>query len=312
MSLNLRDVVEHLYRYLRKEQRALPLMDPDLDDPLPEALAAINATLQKLAVRSPKFAAQRPMAALFHAPKAVAVTGLSREGYAATCAAWPAWAAGCEVQVPGDARPNRILSITGQAAVLQFPYLGDATGGEATVLADCVTLGAEVISLLPPVRVRGGGVLRPAGGRRGLMLSAGAAYDRSDFGRPRRAGSGEDAGGVYHADSVLLPGAALPRVQLRLAAPVNAETVVEFEARCSLGWVSAEDVLGETPGPVPVPAEHVESLFLPLVLQRFFGASVMRNTDAPPLVAAQAQEAELMLQEMRPQTERTLRFYPTL
>lgn len=307
--MTVRDVVEHLYRYLRKEQRELPLTDPDLDDPLPEALVAINATLQRLAVRAPKFAVQRPMSALFHAPVSVAVTGLVREGYAVTSVAWPAWAAGCLVMLPGDAQTNRILSVEGQVARLQFPHLAEGGGGQAKILADCVTLGAEVMTVLPPVRLRGGEELRPVNGRRALARRAGQ-LERGDFGRLCRVREGADGGMVYHVDSVMLAGAALPRVQLRLDAPVGADLVVEFEARCSLGWVTPNMVFNNTP--VPVPAEHVESLFLPLVLQRFFSASVMRNADAPPLVAVQAQEAELMLQAMRPQVEKTFRLYPGL
>lgn len=307
--MTVRDVVDHLYRYLRREQRELPLTDPDLDDPLPEALVAINATLQKLAVKAPKFAVQRPMSALFHAPATVAVSGLTREAMTVSSEAWPAWAVGCQVMLPGDAKVNRVLDVVNQKAVLQFPYLGDLTGGEAQVLADCVTLGSEVITVLPPVRLRGGAVLRPANGRRDLSQGSGG-WGRGDFGRLRRGRTVDACGGRYSVDSVMLAGASLPQVQLRLETPVTQEVVVEFDARCSLGWVTPNHVFNHAP--LPVPAESVEALFLPLVLQRFFSASVMRNSDAPPLVERQAQEAEMLLQEMRPQTEKTFRLYPGL
>lgn len=307
MAMNVRDVVEHLYRYLRKEQRQLPLTDPDLDDPLPEALAAVNAVLQRLAVRAPKFAVQRPMAALFHGPATVTVSGLVREGRTVSCVAWPAWAAGCQVMLPGDALPNRILEVTGQVATLLYPHLAESTGGQAKVMADGVVLGPEVIAVLPPVRLRGGAELRPVNGKRALRAQGGGVV-RDDFGRLRRGPA--EVGGTYHVESVMLPGMSLPRFQLRLGTAVTAETVVEYDARCSLGWVTANHVFNDAP--VPVPAEHVESLFLPLVLQRFFSASVMRNADVPPLVAVQAQEAELLLEAMRPQTEKTFRLYPGL
>lgn len=307
MAMNARDVVEHLFRYLRREQRELPMMNPDLDDPLPEALVAMNATLQRLAVRAPKFAVQRPMAVLFHAPVTVAVTGLVREGYDVRCEGWPEWAAGCPVRLPGDGQVNRILEINGEVGRLVFPYLGEAATGEAVVSADCVTLGPEVMTVLPPVRLRGGPELRPVNGRRGLT-EGGRGWERGDFGRMRRVREKEGAGMVYAADSVMVPGAGLPRVQLRLAQAVAGEMVVEFDARCSLGWLTPADVYNGAP--IPVPGEHVESLFLPLALQRFFGASVMRNTDAPPLVAAQAEEAEALLLGMRPQAEKRMRLYP--
>ncbi|TDU62479.1 hypothetical protein EI77_04703 [Prosthecobacter fusiformis] len=305
--MNARDVVEHLFRYLRREQRELPMMNPDLDDPLPEALVAMNATLQSLAVRAPKFAAQRPMGALFHAPLNVAVTGLVREGMEVLCEGWPEWAVGCELMIPGDERPNRLLEIEGTVGRLVFPYLGDAAGGNARLAADCVTLGAEVITVLPPVRLRGGRVLRPVNGRRGLMAGG---VERGDYGRMRRVREGPGDEMVYSADSVMSAGAGLPRVQLRLGRAVEAELMVEFDARCSLGWLTADDVYGCAP--LPVPAEHVESIFLPLVMQRFLSASVMRNAEVPGLVAAQAQEAEVLLRGMRPQAEKMFRFYPGL
>ena len=308
MSMTVREVVEHLYRYLRKEQRELPMTDPDLDDPLPEALVAINATLQRLAVRSPKFAVQHPQAALFHAPATVAVTGLTREGTVATCAAWPEWAAGCVVVLPGDAQPNRILSVAGQVATLQFPHLSDESSGQATIRADSVSLGAEVISVLPPVRLRGGAALQPANGKRELARCGVA--ERGDFGRLRRVNACADGRRFYYVDSVMLAGMPGPQLRLRLAEPVTADVVVEFDARCSLGWMTPNHVYDDSP--VPVPAEYVESLFLPLALLRFFGSSVMRNTDAPPFVTTQAQEAEELLQAMRPQTEKHFRLYPGL
>lgn len=307
MSMTVRDVVEQLYRYLRKEQRALPLMDPDLDDPLPEALAAMNATLQKLAVRAPKFATQRPMSVLFHAPMTVNVSGLVRGETKALSAAWPLWSTGCQVLLPGETVPNRVLSLKGQEATLLHPYLGSAATGAVKVMCDCAVLPQEVITVLPPVRWRGGAELLPVNGRRELAR-AGNAGLRGDFGRVIR--GGERIAEAYHVDSVIAPSGGAPQVQMRLATPAEKDEVAEFDVRCSLGWLTPNHVFNDSP--LPVPAEHVESIFLPLALMRFFGSSVLRNTDAPAFVSAQAQEAEVLLQGMRPQAEKHFRLQPGL
>jgi hypothetical protein len=79
----------------------------------------------------------------------------------------------------------------------------------------------------------------------------------------------------------------------------------------SPGWFAAEDVLGESPAQIPVPAQFVEAIFLPLALWRFFGSSVMRNTDAPRFIEQQAAAAEKLLQSMRPQTDKRALIRPT-
>lgn len=304
MAMSVRDVVELLYRFLRKEQRELPLMDPDLDDPLPEALAAMNATLQRLAVRSPKFAAQKPMAVMFHAPAKVTVTGLQKGEKTVTCVSWPEWAAGCEVMLPGDAKPNRLVAVTGQVAELLYPHMSETESGQAEVRCDCARLPEDVLTVLPPVRWRGGRELLPANGRRSLAGSG--ERESGDFGR--RGKVERRVTGEYVVDGVQAADGGAPVLELRLAAPVKEDAVLECDARCSLGWLSPNEVFNETP--LPVPGGYVESLFVPLALMRFFGSSVMRNTDVPSYVKAQADEAELLLQGMRPQAEKGFRVFP--
>ena len=80
MPLTVLNVVEHLYRYLAKEQRAIPFVPedhPDLQDPLPEALAAINGALQQMAATCPVFAARQLRSAFFHAPAAYLLASAS-------------------------------------------------------------------------------------------------------------------------------------------------------------------------------------------------------------------------------------------
>jgi hypothetical protein len=319
MGLTVRNVVEQLYRYLRKEQRTIPFdpaKEPHVDNPLPEALIAINGALQQMAVECPVFAARGLRSAFFRAPVTLAVSGLTEGAQTMPQpAGWAAWMAGCEVQLPGDEHANRILSTDGTDVTLQFPHLSSSTSGSATVTADSALLDADVIKVLPAVKTRNGVQLHAANGR--FDLRKPLRGRRPDYGRSNAGTSGP--GLSYYVESVMVPGAAAPRLSMMLHPAPAANLVVEFEVRASLGWFTKDDVFlpeveDVTPPPpeipVPVPAQFVESIFLPMALWRFLSSSVMRNKDIPQYVQNQAETAAEMLKKMRPQAEKSGSFEP--
>lgn len=318
MALTVRNVVEQFYRYLRREQRGIPFdgaAEPDLDDPLPEALLAINGALQEMAVLCPVFAARGVRSAFFHAPVEVAVTGLTNGGKTMDApAAWADWMAGCAVQLPGDEHGNRMLGCDGTQVALQFPHLSSHASGSAKVTADAAALDADVIRVLPVVRSRDGVPLHAANGR--FDLRRDARLERSDFGRWRRGGGPGGEGMSYYVESLAGPGGAGRRLCLMVNPAPEADLVLEFEARTALGWFTAADVyaVGEDAAQpeslIPVPGQFVESIFLPMALWRFLSSSVMRNTDIPPYVQDQVKKAAELLGKMRPQAEKNGRFEP--
>jgi hypothetical protein len=95
-------------------------------------------------------------------------------------------------------------------------------------------------------------------------------------------------------------------------------------ARTALGQLTPADVCTHDdahtdPGvPLPVPANFVESIFLPLALDVFFSKpsitnydiAALRNQDAPNLIHQQAQLALTLLQNMRPQGNKPVRMKP--
>lgn len=308
----VRDVVESLYGYLTAEQRTIPHVATDWQDPLPYALLAINGALQEMAILSPLFAAKQQRSAYFRAPATVSVSGMTR-GARTVTATWPDGAAGCLIQLPGDTETNRILSISGTTATLQFPHLSNDASGVATLTYDAATLDSDVVVVLEPVRIRGGHSIRAATGRDNLLSPA---YQQSgDYGRPLRVSSmpSEQA---YFIESAIIAGASQPALRMMLRNAPTSELVIEYQARCSLGNFTAADVYAESdPQPttaIPVPASFVESLFFPLVLFRFFSSPVLRNTDAPEFVSIQARSATEMLKSMRPQGRKDGHFYPVL
>lgn len=304
MSQTVRQAVEHLYRYLRKEQRAIPNTDPDLDDPLPEALAAINGALQEMATLSPKFAASRDKHAVFHAPASLAVSGLS-EGGTTVIGNWPVGVAGNIITLPGESAPNRIESVNGNEATLAIPYFGGESAGTAHLLFDSATLSPDVITVYNPVSRRDGGPdLRPANSPSDLTRKG---WQPDDFGRSRLV-SEPCSGMAYYINAAIVDGRSVR--QMRLSAPVTDRLILTFQARCSLGVFDENSVFKDTS--IPVIADFTESIFLPLALWRFFASSVMRNTDVPDFVKDQVQVARSMLESMKPQANKRATILPGL
>jgi hypothetical protein len=307
--MTARQAINAMLRYLRTEQRTIPYAGGTYDDPLPDAIDAMNGALQQMAVFAPLFAVKQQRSAWFRAPATVAVTGLSNGALSASAdgTTWPAWAAGCMVQLPGDPAMNRIVELSADrtAATLQFPHLSSTASGTATVHADCVELDSDIITVLEPVRPRGSRrVFLPAGGREELA-SVDASQDTRYF-----VETAATAAGV--------------RLRLMLSGAVVEDLLVEFQARTALSVIATADIYDEEdpdedPGrAIPVPTGFVESIFLPLATDLFFSkpcitnhdVSPLRNQDAVKLVREQAQRALAMLEAMRPQGQKPARVVP--
>lgn len=301
--MTAREAINAMFRYLRTEQRTIPFAGDTYDDPLPDALDAMNATLQQMAVFSPLFAAKQQRSAYFRAPSTLAVSGLTNGGLTAT-GTWASWMVGCQIVLPGSTDMNRIMSYTNTTATLQFPHLSDTASGTATINVDCAELPADVITVLEPVRYRGSRTkILPAGGRDEL-----ATGDSNDI--------------RYFIESAFANNAV--SLRMMLSGYVTEATVFEFQARVALGTITQadiydEDTPAEDPGRVlPVPANFVESIFMPLALDAFFSkpcivnhdVSPLRNEDAPKLIREQAKTALAMLERMRPQGRKPARLVP--
>lgn len=302
--MTVRETIATMLSYLRVEQRAIPYAGgADFEDPLPDALAACNAALQQMAALGPLFAAKQQRSAYFRAPTPVAVSGLTHGGMTAA-GSFPSWAAGCWVDLPGDPAMNRILSITGSTATLQFPHLSSTTSGTATINVDTVELDGDIITVLEPVRFRGSKrTLVAAGSRDELSQSCGGDVR-------------------YFIESAISNNAV--KLRMMISGYVSTDTVLEFQARTALGELTRADVYNNDPGhtdpgvALPVPANFVESIFLPLALDAFFAKPTitnydipsLRNQDAPSLIHQQAQTALVLLERLRPQGRKPTGLWP--
>lgn len=304
--MTIRDVVNTMLRYLRSEQRTIPHTNTDYDDPLPDAVAAINAALQQISVLGPYSAVKQGRAAYFRAPATVAVSALTRGGTTCTITGAASYMAGCEITLPGDSNKNRIIKISGTTATLQFPHLSDTAAGDAALVYDAAELPADIITVHEPVRTRGSTTtkLRAASGR----------YDLSE---------NAALGLAYYIEVTTAPGG-IPKLRMMLSGAPTTELVVEFQARVSLGSVSTTDVYGDAPGyadpgvVVPVPAGFTEAIFVPIALDLFFASpsitnfdiSSLRNQDSVKLIREQAAAARELLANMKPQGRKPLQMTP--
>lgn len=306
--MTVRDITTAMLSYLREEQRGIPYGgDSAYVDPIPDVVSSMNAALQKMAVVGPLFAAKQQRSAYFRAPSTLAVTGLSNGAKVAT-GAFPSWSDGCWVLLPGDDTMNRITAISGTTATLQFPYLGALAAGTATINVDTAELDSDIITVLEPVRLRGSRYRIQAVSNREELASLGGCEDRTR----------------YFIESAISNGAVSLRMMLQ--GYVSADTIFEFQARTSLGLVTVADVYtaltpSVDPGVmVPVPAQFIDSIFLPLALDIFFSkasvtnydVSSLHNEDAPALIRAQAAMAMELLEKMRPQGNKPVRMMPGL
>lgn len=303
--MTVREAINAMFRYLRSEQRTIPFAGDTYDDPMPDAIDAMNATLQQMAAFAPLFATKQQRSAYFRAPSTLAVTGLTNGGMTATAASWPTWSPGCMILLPGDEDMNRILSVSGTTATLQFPHLSDTAAGTATINVDCAELASDIITVLEPVRYRGSCTnIPPAGGRDELA-------------------TGDSDNVRYFIESALANNAV--KLRMMLSGHFAQDTVLEFQARTALGTITqanvydAEGDADADPGvALPVPVGFVESIFLPLALDIFFSKpcitnydiSSLRNEDATKLVREQAKTALAMLERMRPQGRKPARLVP--
>ena len=313
MAITVRGAVSALYRYLRLEYREIPYQDATLENPLNDALQSINGALQQMATTCPLFAAKRPRSALFRPPATLAVTDLTQYGTTCTVATGlAAYMRGCQITLPGDTQVNRIVDWSSTTVTLQFAYMGSSSSGDATVTVDTATLDADVIRVLEPVRSSTGYKLTPANGREQLD---GLALTRDDYGRIAVRPS-NDTPVRYFVESAVLSGGSQPVLRMMLMPGPAEATNIEYQARCSLGYFTSANVFGDAPGyadpvtPIPVANEFVESLFLPLAVDRFFTTSILRDTPRPSGVETQASAAIAMLERMRPQGRKPARIVP--
>jgi hypothetical protein len=166
-----------------------------------------------------------------------------------------------------------------------------------------VELDGDIITVLEPVRFRGS---------RRTLTAVGSREELAQCGGDVR----------YFIESAISNGAV--KLRLMISGYVSTDTVLEFQARTALRALTRADVYNNDPGhtdpgvALPVPANFVESIFLPLALDAFFAKPTitnydipsLRNQDAPNLIHQQAQTALVLLERMRPQGRKPTGLWP--
>lgn len=269
-------------------------------------MLAMNGALQELYGKGSPWVRFDERGELLNAPARVSlvVTGGSRD--IEVVSGWQEWMGGCTIVIDGSAVDNQ-LRLDEAVNVLKYPYEGvNATIG-ATVYHDCVTLPAEVMEVIRPVRVGRVPI--------GLMVSGDAPVFATepgddDYGFHRRSVAGPSPTRVadlaerplgYALETWSADAVSAPRVRMRLKPAAATPQQLDYRAMLAPPVVVTD--LAST-AELPVPHHFVESLFYPIARQRL-SASPFFRADGMGLqeVARAYQEALALLESLNPQRE---------
>jgi hypothetical protein len=259
-------------------------------------MADINATLQKLWSMVPQWWTTYTDGEVLRAP--VQIGGITATNGSRTISASPAieaWMHGCTIRIDGDPYDNELAT----ASTLARPYAGATGSGKtAMVYGDCVTLGATVSGVIPPVILMGERELVGVGNKRDLrQFSSGSTQyegnisqvvsDRKDIGTPS----------AFHVENNRTMAGQTHR--LRVSPLPDKAYVLQFESRQITPRIAALDTTA-----IPVPDQYIESIFLPMLRKQFSTWPKYKITGLRELIDEQYQDAFQMLTKLKPQPVR--------
>lgn len=231
---------------------------------LSRILSDQNALLQTIWTMLPQGWSQVPTGERLAAP--AALTGLTlSQGAKTISGTLTAEMVGCTIRLDGDTNDNILATTT----TLARPYLGASTGaGTGTIFGDCITLGTGTVGVLGPVILLGEHELTPLRSRRDLqMFSTAQVHYQTRNDMPEQEYSVADPRDVNRPIGFLVEQELIgTRVQLRLrVSPLpDREYVVQFDKRIATPRVMALDSTE-----IPLPQDMAESIYLPMLRQRF-------------------------------------------
>lgn len=271
---------------------AQPALQPGDTD---ELVACINGALQELWDTAPSSVRLSRLNVELRAPAALALTVTHGGKAIAAFPDYAAWMDGCTIRFE-TGEENEIVS----GSALLRPYCGptaaEGTEVAATLYADCVTAGPEVIAVLDPMEARD---LCGASGRL-LPRAASRGQFESWWGLgARKTGFPE----VCFVETGYFSGAAGPMgIRLRVH-PMPLEALILVYGAClNVLAISAADLGTDSdPGTVlPIPGDWEESVLLPLALQRLSVHPRFKPQDAKTEIARQAAMARRMITRIDP------------
>jgi len=336
MISTVRQAVEDLYLYLKKEQRGFPPADDCYSDLCKVAADALTAAMQEFASLGPLYAFRRSKAVEVHAPKSIELTTVPASGRSVTVNPidWEDWMEGCSISISGHDDWNEILeydSNTNTATLLNPLIAGAGSNVAATVYCDSLTLDADVLEVIAPVTVADRYELAPVDGIQAIRYwnyedgygDYGRGFWRGQ--RRRRSSKGTTAyqPQAYFVDTYMREDLSMaePELRMRIAPMPDRPMVIQYRAKIEPPRYSCADVYDPDdvanppadPGiQLPIPNQFVESIFMPIARQRWTRVPYFRNDNAIGEIARQYDIALQIARDNRPQSRSGHRYGPRI
>lgn len=303
--MTINDIATQLLLHFSPEERSIPDFSSFLGRN-GAVMLAMNGALQELYGKASPWVRHDERGVLLHAPARVSVSVTEGGRGMEIETGWASWMAGCSVVLDGSAMDNQFRGDS-EVNVLKYPHAGATGVTGATVYHDCVTLDADVMEVIGPVRVDRVPL--------GPLVSGDAPVSASergddDYGFHRRSVASPPAARVadlcgrplgYAVETWATAAMSSPRIRLRLKPAPAAEQHLDYRAML-VPPVVVTNLLSTTE--VPVPHGFVESLFFPIARQRLSGSPFFRaDAMARQEIARAYQEAISLLESLNPRKD---------
>jgi hypothetical protein len=272
-----------------------------------EVLNAMNGALQEIFGQASPWLRIEERGSVLNAPATIPVT-MTAGSTAATIASgdWQAWFAGCTIVIAGSDVENRILNDSSPAA-LKFAWGGASGATSATVWQDSVTVAADVMEVVEPVRVNRCRIPPIAYGNAAMVRSD------DDFGflrtrtMPGASVAQNAATPLTYAVETWSPSDGLaPATRIRLLPAAAATGTLDYKAKLAppaLGSITSTGLL-------PLPLQFVQSIFLPVARQRLTACPFFQDTGRGEEIGRAYKAALSLLTSLNPRKNAGTRMRP--
>lgn len=267
-------------------------------------ISIITAALQVCYARAPEaFAGQ--VGAIIAPPTTCTITAINGSPMV-TITGYPYDARGRSLQVGGQYYQVAITAVG--ATELVEPWPGTTGNFPATIYGDAIEIVSTFHHLLGDVMVQGSGPLFAAPDRM-TFLNIRDGTTTGDYGMRgavARSPNSPNTPEAYWVEEAYL--ATGTKRYIRLAPFPRSSARMNYTVEYKPREISVAD-LSDATVVLPVPGDFVDSIFVPIVLQRWTGSPWFRNESAKSEIARQFKEALQLLAGWSPQDNREIRIH---
>ena len=276
--MTITEIGTSLLRNFAPEERSIP-DDAAYAGRNASVVEAINGALQELFALGGPWMRKDQRGELVGARTQVTISVTNGSTAATITGGWESWMAGCAVVITGSRHDNQIRNDSA-SVTLMLPHDGPTGITTATVYHDCVTAAADVTGVFSPVRLDRRHLTPLPGGKHHPVRRHDRDYSFHlesigfvDDSRVSEA-AGKPAG--YAVETWTPDDTTEPVTRLRLQPAPMGTHMLDYEVTLRPPVVTSID--GNT-DELPIPHDHVQSVFLPIALKRL-QASPFYRADA--------------------------------